>query len=61
MEPVHRMNLESDNGAEMLFCCPEDGCGRRIVRARTGCTTWGNSTRSTVAWAGRTSNKDFRL
>jgi hypothetical protein len=32
----HRMNLESDNGDELLFACPHDGCGRRLVLKRSG-------------------------
>ena len=36
MTSKHRMNLEGDNGAEMLFVCPHDGCGRRVVLKRSG-------------------------
>lgn len=36
MNPRHRMVLEADNGAEVLFVCPHDGCGRRIVLKRSG-------------------------
>lgn len=32
----HRMILEGDNGAEYLFVCPHDGCGRRLVLKRSG-------------------------
>ena len=32
----HRMVLEADNGAELLFVCPYDGCGRRLVLKRSG-------------------------
>jgi hypothetical protein len=30
------MTLESDNGEELLFVCPHDGCGRRLVLQRSG-------------------------
>jgi hypothetical protein len=30
------MVLEGDNGAEMLFVCPHDSCGRRVVLKRSG-------------------------
>jgi hypothetical protein len=36
MNPRHRMNLEGDNGAELLFVCPHEGCGRRFVLKRSG-------------------------
>jgi hypothetical protein len=36
MNPQHRMTLESDNGEELLFVCPHDGCGRRLVLQRSG-------------------------
>ena len=36
MNPHHRMVLEADNGAELLFVCPYDGCGRRLVFKRSG-------------------------
>ncbi|HWD82033.1 MAG TPA: hypothetical protein VG497_24215 [Kribbella sp.] len=32
----HRMVLEADNGTELLFSCPNDGCGRRLVLNRSG-------------------------
>jgi hypothetical protein len=32
----HQMTLESDNGEEYLFVCPEEGCGRRLVLQRSG-------------------------
>jgi hypothetical protein len=32
----HRMVLEADNGEELLFACPYDGCGRRLVLKRSG-------------------------
>jgi hypothetical protein len=34
MDPVHRMVVESDNGREALFVCPEPACGRRLVLKR---------------------------
>jgi hypothetical protein len=36
MNPQHRMTLEGDNGAELLFVCPHEGCGRRLVLKRSG-------------------------
>jgi hypothetical protein len=36
MNPQHRMVLEGDNGAELLFVCPHEGCGRRLVLKRAG-------------------------
>ena len=36
MYPKHRMNLEADNGGELLFACPHEGCGRRLVLKRSG-------------------------
>ena len=36
MDRVHQMTLEVDNGAEVLFSCPESGCGRRLVVQRRG-------------------------
>lgn len=32
--PTHQMHAEADNGAEILFVCPESGCGRRFVLQR---------------------------
>lgn len=34
--PVHRMVSEGDNGDEVLYLCPEVGCGRRVVLSRAG-------------------------
>jgi len=31
---VHRMVAEQDNGSEILFTCPELGCGRQLVFKR---------------------------
>lgn len=36
MEATHRMDIEADNGDEVLFTCPEPGCGRRLVVKRSG-------------------------
>jgi hypothetical protein len=36
MKPQHRMTLEGDNGAELLFVCRHEGCGRRLVLKRSG-------------------------
>lgn len=36
MNPRHRMILEGENGAELLFVCPHEGCGRRLVLRRSG-------------------------
>jgi hypothetical protein len=36
MSDRHRMTLEADNGAEVMFLCPEPGCGRRLVLKRGG-------------------------
>jgi hypothetical protein len=36
MNAQHRMVIEADNGAEVLFVCPHEGCGRRLVFKRSG-------------------------
>lgn len=36
MNPQHRMILDADNGEELLFACPHEGCGRRLVLKRSG-------------------------
>ena len=36
MDTVHQMNIESDNGHEVLLLCPESSCGRRVVLKRSG-------------------------
>jgi hypothetical protein len=33
---IHQMHVEADNGVEILFVCPEQGCGRRFVLQRGG-------------------------
>jgi len=27
----HRMDLVQNNGVELLFACPEEDCGRKVV------------------------------
>ena len=36
MNSLHRLTIEADNGAQVLFACPEAGCGRRVVVSRSG-------------------------
>lgn len=36
MNPHHPMTLEAENGAELLFVCHHEGCGRRLVLNRSG-------------------------
>jgi len=36
MNPVHRMTVEADDGDSVLFVCPADSCGRRLVLKRSG-------------------------
>jgi hypothetical protein len=36
MSASHRMILEADNGDDVLFVCPDPGCGRRLVIKRSG-------------------------
>ncbi len=36
MNPLHRMTVEADNGEDVLFVCPVDNCGRRLVLKRSG-------------------------
>jgi hypothetical protein len=38
MYPRHRMTLESRTDDELLFVCPHEGCGRRLVLQRSGGT-----------------------
>ncbi len=33
---THQMQVEAQNGAEILFVCPEQACGRRFVLRRGG-------------------------
>lgn len=30
------MVLEADSGTELLFSCPHEGCGRRLMFSRSG-------------------------
>ncbi len=36
MNPMHRMEIEADTGQDVLFVCPVDSCGRRLVLKRSG-------------------------
>jgi len=36
MDAVHVLNIEADNGQEILFVCPDVDCGRRLVLKRAG-------------------------
>jgi hypothetical protein len=36
MGESHRMRIEADNGEEILFACPVESCGRRLVLKRSG-------------------------
>jgi hypothetical protein len=36
MDPVHHLTIEADNGMDVLFVCPAEGCGRRVVVRRSG-------------------------
>jgi hypothetical protein len=36
MNPVHLLTIEADNGADVLFRCPVESCGRRLVVKRSG-------------------------
>lgn len=36
MNPLHRMQIEADNGEDVLFACPVDSCGRRLILKRSG-------------------------
>lgn len=35
-EPTHYMQVEVDDGHDILFACPEVGCGRRFLLRRGG-------------------------
>ena len=32
----HELSIEADNGDEVLFACPHEGCRRRLVVKRSG-------------------------
>jgi hypothetical protein len=36
MGESHRMTIEADNGEDILFACPIESCGRRLVLKRSG-------------------------
>ncbi len=36
MTVVHPMTIEAENGDGVLFTCPVDSCGRKVVVARSG-------------------------
>jgi hypothetical protein len=36
MDVVHVLDVEADDGQEILFVCPESGCRRRLVLKRSG-------------------------
>jgi hypothetical protein len=36
MDPVHHLTIEADDGLDVLFVCPVEGCGRRVVVRRSG-------------------------
>lgn len=33
---AHQLYVEANTGAEILFVCPEEACGRRLVLKREG-------------------------
>lgn len=33
---VHQLTAEADDGLDVLFVCPVEGCGRRVVVRRSG-------------------------
>ncbi|HEX6254680.1 MAG TPA: hypothetical protein VFZ70_02610 [Euzebyales bacterium] len=35
MAEHHELIVDADNGAEIVFVCPEEQCGRRVVVNRT--------------------------
>jgi hypothetical protein len=36
VQATHHFTAEADNGDEVVFVCPEAGCGRRLVLKRSG-------------------------
>ena len=36
MNPVHHLVTEADDSTDVLFVCPVEGCGRRVVVRRSG-------------------------
>ncbi len=36
MNELHHLTIEADDGTDVLFACPVEGCGRRVVARRSG-------------------------
>jgi hypothetical protein len=36
MNGLHHLTIEADDGTDVLFACPVEGCGRRVVVRRSG-------------------------
>jgi hypothetical protein len=36
MNELHHLTIEADDGMDVLFACPVEGCGRRVVARRSG-------------------------
>ena len=36
MQSIHRFDIDSDNGDEVVMICPDESCRRRIVISRSG-------------------------
>lgn len=36
MTTTHHLDIEADNGDDVVMVCPEDGCRRRVVVRRSG-------------------------
>jgi ABC-type iron transport system FetAB ATPase subunit len=36
MNELHHVTVEADDGMDILFVCPVEGCGRRVVLRRSG-------------------------
>jgi hypothetical protein len=36
MNPTHQLTIEADDGLDVLFVCPVESCGRRVVARRSG-------------------------
>jgi hypothetical protein len=36
METSHRLIVTADNGNEVLFVCPTESCGKRLIVKRSG-------------------------
>jgi hypothetical protein len=36
MNQLHHLTIEADDGMDVLFACPVEGCGRRVVVRRSG-------------------------